>query len=142
MDITVVNISKGPHELNKEALKDYEISKLSLNAAPRLRYCADSDYIGFQIDLTIMQENTVLFKSGFLIGMAIAGWAKDLKEGLDLNADRKKLAEICRTAWYIATGIVAMQSSEDSNRCIVLPAIDAEAFCNDIILLPSTANNH
>lgn len=109
MNITVVNISKGPYELNKEALKDVESGKLSLNVTSRLRYSTESDYVGFQIDMMVMQKNTQVFKSGFLIGLLMEEWSMELKAGLDLNTHREKLLDICRTVWLVATGIVALQ---------------------------------
>ena len=67
MDITVVNISKGPLEYNREAIKNFDLNSLSFNITPRLRYSTESDYLGFQIDLIITQENTQILKGGFLI---------------------------------------------------------------------------
>lgn len=123
MDITIVNISQGPHEFNKEDLNYNELYKLSFNVTSRLRYSSDSDYVGFQIDLLIMQEKTQVFKSGFLVGPAIADWAKSLQNGLDLNNNREKIQDICKTAWLVASGIVALQSSEGNFNGIVHPKI-------------------
>ena len=68
MDIAVVNISEGPNELNSGVLDNLELSILSFNVTPRLRYSDKSDYVGFQLDLMVMQENTQVFRSGFLVG--------------------------------------------------------------------------
>ena len=137
MDITIVNISKGPHELNEDILKDLDAIKLSFNISSRLRYSSKSDYVGFQIDLMIMQEKTQIFKSGFLIGLSVADWAKDLQAGLDLNSNREKLHEICKVVWLVATGIVAEQSSDGDFNGIVLPSVDYEEFSKDVILIPN-----
>ena len=137
MDITVINISKGPHELNTESLENFDLSKLFFNITSRLRYSSESDYVGFQIDLTIMQEKTQLFKSGFLIGLAISDWAKDLQNGLDLNKNREKLEEICKTVWLVATGIVAMQTSEGKPNGFVLPRVNYDRFSKDVLLIPN-----
>jgi hypothetical protein len=138
MDITIVNISKGPYELNEEALKEYNPNELSFSVTTRLRYSSESDYVGFQIDLIIMQDKIEVFKSGFLVGMAIADWGKDLQNGLDLTNNRWKLNEICKTAWLVATGIVALQSSNANFNGIMLPSINYEGLSNDVILLPSS----
>lgn len=140
MDIAVVNISKGPYELNKEVLNEIKAEKLSFNITPRLRYSTGSDYMGFQIDLTVMLEKTQVFKSGFLIGMAIVDWAKGLQEEPDLNSNRQKLNEICKTAWLVATGIVALQSADKNFNGIILPSINSEDMSKDVILIPSTAS--
>lgn len=137
MDIKVINISQGPHQLNKEALKDFDPFALSFNVTSRLRYSAKSDYIGFQIDLAINHGNTQVFRSGFLIGFAISDWAKDLQNGLDLNNNRGKIPEICKFAWLVATGIVAIQSATDRFRGIVLPAINYDKLSKDVILVPN-----
>lgn len=137
MDITVVNISKGPYELNKEALKDVESGKLSLNVTSRLRYSTESDYVGFQIDMMVMQKNTQVFKSGFLIGLLMEDWSMELKAGLDLNTHREKLLDICRTVWLVATGIVALQSSEGDFGGIILPSVNYEDFSKDVVLVPA-----
>lgn len=139
MDITIVNISQGPRELNNEAISKLDLNKLTFNVNSRLRYSQESDYVGFQIDLMIMQENTQVFKCGFLVGLAIVGWAKELHDGLDLNKNREKLAEICKTVWLVATGIVAIQTSETQSDGIVLPAIDYTSFSQDVILIPHAA---
>ncbi len=140
MTITIVNISQGPYELNKEAIEKLDLKLLSFNITSRLRYSVDSDYVGFQIDLSIMQQTTQVFKSGFLVGMAIADWSKDLQNGLDLNNNREKLTEICRTVWLVATGIVALQTADSSHlRGIILPDINYEAFSKDVILIPNTS---
>ena len=139
MDITIINISKGPHELNKDILKDLDAKKLSFNISSRLRYSPKSDYVGFQIDLMIMQDKTQVFKSGFLVGLAISDWAKDLQDGLDLNTNRGKLHDICNTVWLVATGIVALQSSEGDFCGIILPAVNVEDFSKEVLLLPNTS---
>lgn len=138
MAIDIINISKGPHELNAEILEKFDASKLSLNVTSRLRYSTESDYVGFQIDLLIMQGNTQMFKSGFLVGLAISEWSKDIRDGLDLNKDHGRLLEICNTVWLVATGIVAMQSSTDKFSGIVLPTINYEDFSKEVILIPNT----
>lgn len=137
MDITIINISKGSHNLNKEILKEFELEKLSFNITSRLRYSVESNYVGFQIDLLVMQENTQVFKSGFLIGMVIKNWSEDLKKGLDLNSNRDKLTELCKSAWLVATGIVALQSSTEQFPGIILPPVDFDEFSRDVILLPA-----
>lgn len=138
MDIKIVNISKGPHEFNKEAIREFDLNKLSFSVNSRLRYSTESDYVGFQIDMIIMQENTKVFRSGFLVGLAITDWAKDLQNGLDLNNNREKLPEICKTVWLVSTGIVALQSSEECFNGIVLPAIDYEKFSREVLLIPNS----
>lgn len=140
MEITIVNISKGPCELNEEALRELDFKKLSFSIASRLRYSSESDYVGFQIDLMAMQEKTQIFKSGFLIGLAITDWSKDLQAGLDLNKNREKLPEICKTAWLVATGIVVLQSSNENFSGIVLPKIDYNGFSKDVLLIPSSSD--
>lgn len=137
MDIRIINISKGPHEVNKEVFKELDLSKLSFNINSRLRYSSESDYVGFQIDLLIMQDKTQVFKSGFLVGLAIDDWAKDLQDGLDLNKNREKLLEICKTVWLVATGIVALQSSVEDFNGIILPTVDYEDFSKDVLLIPN-----
>ena len=137
MDISIVNISKGPHELNKDILKELDAKKISFNISSRLRYSSKSDYVGFQIDLMIMQEKTQVFKSGFLVGLSVADWAKDLQTGLDLNTNREKLYDICKVVWFVATGIVAEQSSDGDFNGIILPSVDYEAFSKDVILIPN-----
>ena len=137
MDISIINISKGPYELNHEVLKDLDPKKLSFNITSRLRYSTDSDYVGFQVDLMVMQEKTQVFKSGFLVGLAIADWAKDLQNGLDLNNNRKKLHDICKTVWHVATGVVDMQSTDEHFNGIILPTIDYTDFSKDILLIPN-----
>lgn len=139
MDINVVNVSLGPHEFNEEALKGIDKRELSFNITPRLRYSPESDYVGFQIDMTVMYEKTQVFRSGFLVGLAIVGWARDLQAGLDLNTNREKLPEICKTVWLVATGIVAMQSQsmENQHSGIVLPEIDFGNFSKDVLLIPT-----
>lgn len=47
MDISVINISKGPFDFNKEAVKDLDLNKMSLDVTPRLRYSKESDYLGY-----------------------------------------------------------------------------------------------
>lgn len=138
MDITIVNISQGPHELNQEVLKNIDLGKLSLNITSRLRYSSESDYVGFQIDLMAMQEKTQVFKSGFLVGLAITGWSNELKNGLDLNKNREKLHEICKTVWLVATGIVALQSYDTQFNGIILPAVDYNELCKEVLLIPAT----
>ena len=137
MNIKIVNISQGPHELNKEALKELELSKLSFNITSRLRYSSDSDYVGFQIDLMVMQEKLQVFQSGFLVGIAIDNWAHDLRNGADLNTHREKLHEICKAVWFVATGIVALQSSEGQFNGIILPTVNYEDFSKDVLLIPN-----
>lgn len=138
MDINVVNISKGPYELTRDVIEHVEISKLSFNVTSRLRYSQDSDYLGFQIDLLVIQDTTQVFKSGFLIGLLVQDWSKSLKEGLDLNQNHSKLIPICQTAWLVATGIVAIQSSSPNFNGIILPTINYEKFCREVILSPLT----
>ena len=140
MDISIINISTGDHILNKEALKDFDVRKLTLNVTSRLRYSSSSDYLGFQIDMVVMQENVQVFKSGFLVGLAIVDWAKDLQNGLDLNNNREKLPEICKTVWLVATGIVAMQSSDDKFSGIILPSLNYDDFSKEVILMPHSTN--
>lgn len=137
MDITVVNISIGPHELNVESLGDLDLSKVIFNVTSRLRYSKESDYAGFQIDMMIMQENTQVFKSGFLVGLAISDWAKDMQNGQELNMNRDKLLSIAKTVWLVAIGIVAIQTSTENFGGIILPEPEYESFINDIILIPS-----
>lgn len=137
MDITVVNISKGPLEFNREAIKNFQLTNLSFNITPRLRYSNESDYLGFQIDLIITQENTQIFKGGFLIGLSVVDWSKDLKNGLDLNKEKHKLIEISKTVWMVAIGIVAIQTSFDDFSGIILPTINYEDFSKEILLIPS-----
>ena len=140
MDISVINISKGPNELNSKALDMLDSSKLSFNVTPRLRYSDKSDYVGFQIDLMVMQDNTQVFRSGFLVGLAITGWAHDLQNGLDLNKNHERLTEICETVWLVATGIVAIQSSTEGFNGLVLPKINYEDFSKDVLLISETAD--
>lgn len=140
MDIAVVNISKGPNELNSVVLDNLEVSKLSFNVTPRLRYSGKSDYVGFQLDLMVMQGNTQVFRSGFLVGLVIADWANNLDNGLDINKNREPLAEICKTVWLVATGIVAMQSSTEDFSGIVLPKINYEDFSKDVLLISESAD--
>lgn len=136
MNIAVVNVSQGPYELNKEILEDIDLNNLSLNVTSRLRYSAESDYVGFQIDMMVMQKNTQVFKSGFLIGLFAEGWSSELKDGLDLNTHREKLLDICRTVWLVATGIVALQSSAGKFGGIMLPSVNYEEFSKDVVLVP------
>lgn len=140
MDIAVVNISEGPNELNSGVLDNLELSKLSFSVTPRLRYSDKSDYVGFQLDLMVMQENTQVFRSGFLVGLVIADWAKNLNNGLDINKDREALVEICKTVWLVATGIVVMQSSTEDFGGIVLPKINYEDVSKDILLISESTD--
>lgn len=135
MDISVINISKGPFDFNKEAVKDLDLNKVSLDVTPRLRYSKESDYLGYQIDLIITQEKIQILKGGFLIGFAIKDWSKDLKAGLDLNKEKEKLFKISKTAWLVATGIVAMQTSFDQFNGIILPTINYEDLGKEVILI-------
>ena len=108
MDIRIINISNGPHEMNSEAANTIDFNKLSLETTARLRYSDQSDYVGFQIDLMIMQDKVQMFKSGFLVGLTVEGWSEDLQKGLDLNNNRSKLPEICKTVWMVAKGDIAI----------------------------------
>lgn len=137
MEITVINISKGPLKFNNKACENINFNKLSFDITPRLRYSIDSDYLGFQIDLIVTQENTQILKDGFLIGLAVKDWSAHLKNGLDLNQNRTPLIEICRSSWLIATGIVAIQTSVDKFPGIILPQINYEEFSNEVILVPN-----
>ncbi len=139
MDIRIINISNGPHEMNSEAANVIDFNKLSLETTARLRYSDQSDYVGFQIDLMIMQDKVQMFKSGFLVGLTVEGWSEDLQKGLDLNNNRSKLPEICKTVWMVATGIVAVQSACPHFNGFILPDIDFDQFSKDVILIPNHA---
>ncbi len=136
MECKVINISQGPQELNRSVLKEHGDRSLSFDIRPRLRYSSNQDYVGFQFDILVLQEKTQVYKTGFLIGLAIKDWAKDIQQDLDLSKHRQIISEICEFAWMVATGIVAVQSSFDDFRGIILPTINYKELSKEVLLVP------
>lgn len=88
------------------------------------------------MDITIMAGSIRVLKSGFLIGMNVSGWKEMVSSGIDLTRERGRLTEICRTAWLVATGVVAADTAGGKGLNIILPNIDIDKFCDEVLLLP------
>ena len=135
MNISIINFSKGPCIYNEDVRRKASENNVEYEITPRMRYSDDSDYIGFQLDIIVMDAEKLVYKTGFLIGLAVNGWSEKLRGGLDLDKNREVIDHICECAWYVASGIVAQQTALSDGMSIILPAIDISKFRKQVILL-------
>ncbi len=130
-NIAIINFSKGPFDFDRKQWDTSDPDKLKMNVTPRLRYSDDSDYVGFQLDITVTCEKMEILKTGFLIGMKVEGWSGSVK-----SKESNILNDICQTGWLVATGIVAEQTYYDKKTNVILPRIEISNLVNDIQLYP------
>jgi hypothetical protein len=130
-NIAIINFSKGPCDVEREQWATSDPGKFKMNVTPRLRYSDDSDYVGFQLDITVTCEKMEILKTGFLIGMEVDGWSKAVK-----SKESDILNDICQTGWLVATGIVAEQTSYDKRTNVILPRIEISNLVKEIQLCP------
>lgn len=136
MEITVINFSKGPSSFNSELWEKADKTQASLEITPRLRYSADSDYVGFQLDFLIAHEQTFYYRAGFLIGLHVEGWSDLVRSNPNVLEHKDAIESIYRTAWLVATGVVAQQTTPKGSGLVVLPPFNPDMTGN-IITLPS-----
>lgn len=136
MDIKIRNVSKGPYAFNAECLKSQKNVELTYNIASHLRYSKKHDYVGFQLDILVIHDDRQIYKSGFMIGMEISGWSDDLNKNTNLDENRNRIIDIYKAGWFVATGIVSMQTTVDDFDGMVLPTFDYEKLAAEVILMP------
>lgn len=140
-NIIIINYSNGPFSFNSELYASVDKKDLKLSVVPRLRYSSNSDYVGFQLDITLTAGNTQVLKTGFLIGMIVRGWSDMLKSGVNLTTERQQLLNICQTGWYVATGIVAQETKASGTEEFILPPINAAKFTEEVLLMSSDSTH-
>ena len=141
MEIRIINLSKGPSINNADKFTDEQKKDVRLEVTPRLRYAKNTDYLGFQLDIIFTCDDKILYRTGFLIGMAVKGWKELLDSDIDLLSNREKLIPIAETAWMVATGVVAEQTALPGQNPIILPPIITEDFIQEITLQSNTPVN-
>ena len=136
-DITIINFSQGPCSFDSDLFSSTPKEELKLGVIPRLRYSLSSDYVGFQMDITLTSNNIQILKSGFLIGMLVKGWSDMLKSGINLTNERERLISLCRTVWLVATGVIAHTTKISDREDFILPPIDMARFAEEVLLISS-----
>ncbi len=134
MDIQIVNFSQGPFNFNNviwQELKNKE--NISIDAMCQLRYSHNAEIAGIQFDFTIINEETLILKDGFLFGLKIGNWV-DFVAKTDLSEDKSAIIEILNFIWPAVIGVVASQTSSDNAFPLILPAIDIEEYAKQVIL--------
>lgn len=140
-DIVIINLSNGPFDFNRQLFEATSPDKFNLSVIPRLRYSGESDYVGFQLDITITADERQVLKIGFLIGMMVKGWSEMLKSGVNLTNERERLIGICKNGWLVATGIIAQATTVSQTKDFILPPIDMARFANEVLLISSVSKN-
>lgn len=134
MDIQIVNFSQGPFNFNNviwQELKNKE--NISIDAMCQLRYSRNAEIAGIQFDFTIINEETLILKDGFLFGLKIENWV-DFVAKTDLSEDKSAIIEILNYIWPVVIGVVASQTSSDKTFPLILPTIDIPEFAKQVIL--------
>lgn len=134
MKIEVINYSQGPVNIVPDLWKNRKLEGSPVSIKSNLRCSQKSDFIGFQMDLKVDQEDETAFSMGFLIGMKVEGWSDILQISSDPEEIRKHIKDICEYFWTLATGVVAVTSSADHSRSLILPPLDIEKFIKDVII--------
>lgn len=137
MNISLVSYSNGPIELNVELLNNVKSQDFDIDAISQLRYSQDSDFVGFQIDFKIADNNTIFLKAGFLLGFRIEGWEGAVNESDHFRSNRKAIAEIINYAWPIITGILAARCADHRGRAYILPQIDYNNYAELVNIIES-----
>lgn len=137
MNISVVNYSHGPVNINHALWTIANNFNENIATRTSMRYSVESDYVGIQMDLDVLSEETPVITLGFLVGFHIDGWKQMIDDGFNPEKNREALFDLCRLFWNVATGVVAVSTTTENHPGLILPSIDVAKFVEKISIVRS-----
>ena len=137
MKVEVINYSPGPMSANTELWDKIENKQaIGIEVIARLRYSASKNVCGFQFDITLIHNDNMIVKTGFLYGIILEELDKYIDDSLTREHIMRNIADLSAIIWPFVVGSFSARCA-DYSIPMILPKIDFYKFAEEVMLIKS-----
>ncbi len=148
MSTNILKYRQGIFFYDAEKMKSAEDSKIRIGLSPLMTLKPDIELFGFQLTISIADDENELMRYGFVLSMMIPGWipltSSDMTiAGQEENIPSKirellfsrasnQIKEICETAIGFANGAVTCKMADEDTIDAILTGVDLNRFVSSL----------